>query len=100
MEVLEVTGVSLTFTNAERQSAALLQAPDIHSKVMLYVVICDPFSTLFAFFLFRNFCRVWGHYVQQYQIPVDSSSTLLQHSRLHRLPAWEYSISLGVCECV
>ena len=35
MESLEVTGVSLTSTNCDRQSAALLQAPDIHSKVML-----------------------------------------------------------------
>ena len=35
MEVVEVTGMSLTSTNYKRQSAALLQAPDIHSKVML-----------------------------------------------------------------
>ena len=35
METLEVTGVSLTCTNHQRQSAALLQAPDIHTKVML-----------------------------------------------------------------
>ena len=35
MEALEVTGVSLTSTNHERQSAALLQALDIYSKVML-----------------------------------------------------------------
>ena len=35
MEAVEVTGVSITSTNQERQSAALLQAPDIHSKVML-----------------------------------------------------------------
>ena len=32
---LEVTGVSLTSTNCDRQSAALLWAPDIHSKVKL-----------------------------------------------------------------
>ena len=31
----EVVGVSLTSTNHERQSAALLWAPDIHSNVML-----------------------------------------------------------------
>ena len=37
MEALEVTGVSLISTNCERHSAALLWAPDIHSKVMLYV---------------------------------------------------------------
>ena len=35
MEAVEVTGVSVTSTNHERQSAALLWAPDIHSKVML-----------------------------------------------------------------
>ena len=35
MEAMEVTWVSLTSNNHERQSAALLQAPDIHSKVML-----------------------------------------------------------------
>ena len=34
MEAVVVTGVSLTSTNHERQSATLLQAPDIHSKVM------------------------------------------------------------------
>ena len=35
MKALKVIGMSLTPTNNERQSAALLQAPDIHSKVML-----------------------------------------------------------------
>ena len=34
-EAVEVIGVSLTSINHERQSAALLQAPNIHSKVML-----------------------------------------------------------------
>ena len=38
IRALEVTGVSLTSTNYERQSAALLWAPDIHSKVMSCVV--------------------------------------------------------------
>ena len=37
MEALEVTGVSLISTNCSRQSAALLWAFDILSKVMLYV---------------------------------------------------------------
>ena len=60
MEALEVTGVSLTSTNHERQSAALLWAPDIQSKVMLYVVNSSDhlFTLLFSFLPFRNFC--WG----------------------------------------
>ena len=37
LEGMEVIGVSLTSTNLEKQSAALLWAPDIHSKVMLYM---------------------------------------------------------------
>ena len=35
IEAARVAGVSLIATNHERQSAALLQAPDIHSNVML-----------------------------------------------------------------
>ena len=35
MEAMEIIGVSLTSTKHETQSAALLQAPDIHSRVML-----------------------------------------------------------------
>ena len=35
IKAVGVAGVSMTFTNHERQSAALLQAPDIHSNVML-----------------------------------------------------------------
>ena len=35
IEAVGFTGVSLTSNNHERQSAALLWAPDIHSKVML-----------------------------------------------------------------
>ena len=63
MEALEVTGVSLTSTNCERQSAALLQAPDIHSKVMSHVLSSSGhlFTFLFAFVLFRNFCKgLWS----------------------------------------
>ena len=39
-------------TRCERQSAALLWAPDIHSKVMLYVASSNPhlLTLLFAFF--------------------------------------------------
>ena len=44
------------FTRHERQSAALLWAPDIHSKVILYVASSNPhlFTLLFAFFPLRN----------------------------------------------
>ena len=59
LEAFEVTGVSLTSTNHERQSAALLWAPDIYSKVMLYVLSSSDhlFTLLFAFLPFRNVCR-------------------------------------------
>ena len=58
MEALEGTGVSLTSTNHDRQSAALLQDPDIHSEVMLYVASSSNhlYPLLFAFLPFRNFC--------------------------------------------
>ena len=51
MEALEVTGMSLTPTNHDKQSDALLQAPDIHSKVMLYVASSSNhlLTLLFAF---------------------------------------------------
>ena len=43
-------------TNCKRQSAALFLAPEIHSKVILYVVSSrlHLLTLLFAFFLFRN----------------------------------------------
>ena len=43
-------------TSLERQSAALFQAPDIHSKVMLYVASYNPhlFTLLLAFFPLGN----------------------------------------------
>ena len=43
-------------TSLERQSAALFQAPDIHSKVMSYVASSNPhlFTLLLAFFPLRN----------------------------------------------
>ena len=54
-----VVGVSLTSTNCERQSAALLWAPNIHSNLILYVASSGDhlFSLLLAFLPFRNFCR-------------------------------------------
>ena len=35
IKAVGIAGVSLTSTNCERQSAALLWAPDIHSKLIL-----------------------------------------------------------------
>ena len=87
IEAVVVPGVSLISTNHERQSAALLSAPDIHSNVMLQVASSRDylFILLMAFLSFRNFCKGWGHCGQQCQIPVDHSSTLLPHSKHHRL---------------
>ena len=57
METGEVTGMSLTSNDHERQPATLLQAPDIHLKVTLYVVISSEhlFTLLFAFLPLSNF---------------------------------------------
>ena len=63
MEALEVSGVSLSSTICERQSAVLLWAINIHSKVMLYVASSNHhlFTLFFAFFPFRNLCRgLWS----------------------------------------
>ena len=51
-------------TNHERQSAALFLAPEIHSKVILYVASSrlHLLTLLFAFFPFRNFARVYDHF--------------------------------------
>ena len=50
-------------TNRERQSAALFLAPDIHSKVMLYVASSrlHLFTLLLAFFPFKNLAKgLWS----------------------------------------
>ena len=49
--------------NLERQSAALFLAPDIHSKVMLYVANSrlHLFTLLLAFFPFKNLAKgLWS----------------------------------------
>ena len=58
MEVLEAAGVSLASSKDKRQSETLFWAPDVHSKVMLYVASSrDHLLTLsFAFLPFRKFC--------------------------------------------
>ena len=67
IEVLEVTGVSLTSTNHERQSAASFWDPDIHSKVMLYVVSSSDhlFTLLFDVYHSETSVGVCGHCIQQ-----------------------------------
>ena len=64
---------------------------------MLYVVSSSDhvFNLLFAFLnQLEISLGVCGHCVQQCQIPVDSSSTLLQYSGLQKLPVLECSISI------
>ena len=63
MEALEVTGVSLTSINCDKHSAALLQAPDIHSKVILYVASSSNhlLTSLFAFYHLETAVGVCGN---------------------------------------
>ena len=70
--MLIVAGLSLGYsTRCERQSAALLWAPDICSKVMLYVASSNPhvLTLLLAFFPLRNLTRVCGHYILLFSAP-------------------------------
>ena len=59
MEAFEVTEMFLTSNNHDRQTAGLLWTPDIHSKVMLYMVSSSDhvFTMLFAYLPLRNLCR-------------------------------------------
>ena len=56
VSMLTDVDVEVGFTNQERQSAALFLAPEIHSKVILYVASSrlHLLTLLFAFFPFRN----------------------------------------------
>ena len=56
-------GVSLTLTNHERQSTALMWAPDIHSNVMLCVASYRDhlFTLLLAFFHLEIFVDACVH---------------------------------------
>ena len=64
--MLTVAGVVVgSSTNHERQSAALLLAPEIHLKVILYVVSSrlHLLTLLFVFFPFKNFTRgLWSFF--------------------------------------
>ena len=57
--MLTEVDVETDFTNLERQSAALFLAPEIHSKVMLYVTSSrlHLLTLLLAFFPFRNHAK-------------------------------------------
>ena len=63
----------------ERQSAALLWALDIHSKVILYVASFNPhlFTLLFAFFHVKKSCQ-WSVVIVFYlfQLPESNYSIL------------------------
>ena len=87
IEAVGIAGVSLTSTNLERQPTALVEAPDIHSKLILSAASSRNhiFSLLLAFLPLRNFMKACGYCRQQCQIPVDSSSILPLYSKCHRL---------------
>ena len=58
-----LTDVERGLTSLERQSAALFFAPDIHSKVMLYVASSrlQRLTLLLAFLPFKNLARgLWS----------------------------------------
>ena len=56
VSMLTDVDVEMGFTNLDRQSAALFLAPEIHSKVILYVASSrlNLLTLLLAFFPFRN----------------------------------------------
>ena len=58
-----LTDVEMGFTNLERQSAALFSAPEIHLKVMLYVVSfrLHLLTLLLAFFHLETMLKAYGH---------------------------------------
>ena len=56
VSIMTDADVKVSFTNLERQSAALFLAPEIHSKVILYVASSRPqlLTLLLAFLPLRN----------------------------------------------
>ena len=65
-------------TRHERQSATLLWAPDIYSKVMLYGASYNPhlLTLLFAFFPVRNLASSMWSFLTLFQPLEGSNSTL------------------------
>ena len=77
VSMLTDVSVDVGFTNCERQWANLFLAPEIHSKVILYVVSSrlHLFALSLAFFPFSNHvCGLWS-FLQWCQCPVGSNST-------------------------
>ena len=56
--------------------------------------------TLLAFYHLGISAKDCGHFRQQCQTPVDSSSTLLQHSKCYSFWFCSAPFVVGVCECV
>ena len=81
----------------ERQSAALLWALGIHSKVIWYVASSNPhlFTLLFAFSHWEFLPVVCGHCVLLFQLPEGNNSNLWLHNIYHRLLVLCCSISVG-----
>ena len=65
-------------TRHDRQSAALLHAPDNHLKVMLYVASSSPYllTLLFVFFHLEILLVACGHFLQLFWLLEGSNSTL------------------------
>ena len=66
-----LTDVEMDFINLERQSAALFLAPEIHSKVMLYVASSKLhlLTLLLAFFPFRNHAKGLWYFLTVISVP-------------------------------
>ena len=65
-------------TNLERLSAALFLAPEIHSKVILYVASSrlHLFTLLLVFLPLRIMLEVYNHFRQLCQLLADNNSIL------------------------
>ena len=88
IEAVEVAGVSLTSTNHEKQSATLCgHLISIHMWCYKWQVLVTTCSLCcLHFYHLETSVKACSHCIQQYHIPVDSSSTLLLHIKCHRLP--------------
>ena len=64
VSMLTDVDVEMGFTNLERQSAALFLAPEIHSKVILYVASSrlHLLTLLLAFFHLETVLVAYGHF--------------------------------------
>ena len=94
MKILAAAGLLETLANQDRQSADYFQAPNIHSKVMLYMVSSSDhqFTLLFMFLPLRNLCKGLWSLCMMISNHWYNSSILVWHNRHHRLLVWECSI--------